>query len=117
MIEIERTLGNSPQHQTRFQQAYDALTTHFKGKIPVIYFTWSLETVLYSEPGFYHYCSSGYNLQRNQNKQSFLTHTHIKGAPFTFEDGKTMASQEEAMEYSLCIRYSPLNTGYRFNPY
>ena len=34
-----------------------------------------------------------------------------------FEDGKTIVSQEEALEWAMCNRFSPLNNGLRINPF
>ena len=85
-----------------------------------------IESVLFDEPGIYLYQTSGQNLQGN--KQSAFTHSVIKvtythnikllqGYPFTFEDGKTIVSQEEALEWTMCNKFSPLNNGFRINPY
>jgi len=92
-----------------------ALEAHFIGKQISAYI--SLESILYSDlrPPFT-FSASGYNLQGLQ-KASFITGSLIKGAPFTLEDGKTQVSQEEALAYALATRFSPLNNGFRFNPY
>jgi hypothetical protein len=58
---------------------------------------------------------NGICLQGRQ--KSALTGKLIKGNAFQLEDGKTCMSQEEAFEWSMCIKYTFLNNGFRMNPY
>lgn len=53
--------------------------------------TYYLESVLFSEAGCYKYQASGYNFQ-GSTKRSIFSQTLIRGAPFTFEDGKSLVS-------------------------
>lgn len=34
-----------------------------------------------------------------------------------FEDGKTISGLGEAIEWAMCNRFSPLNNGFRVNPF
>eukprot|EP00347_Sterkiella_histriomuscorum_P001098 403373336 len=95
--------GDKKQEQ-QYQLLLQGILTHQKQK-----------SVLFDEPGIYKYQASGQNLQGS--KLSHFTNSIIKGYPFTFEDGKTIVSYEEALEWAVCNRFSPLNNGFRINPY
>ena len=70
---------------------------------------------LFSEPGIYLNMASGGALQGKV--MSAFTKTMIKGQVFQLEDGKTYVSQEEAVEWAICNRFSFLGNGYRSNPF
>lgn len=73
------------------------------------------ETHLFAEPGIYLSMMNGVALQGF--KPSNFTREMIKGQAFMLEDEQTFISQEEALDWSMCNRYSPLNRGYRMSPY
>lgn len=70
---------------------------------------------LLNESGIYLHMIGGFNIQGL--KQSHFTSQLIRGHQYTFEDGKTIVSQEEVLEYALCNRFSPLLNGFRINPF
>ena len=70
-----------------------------------------LETHLFAEPGIYMSMMNGVALQGF--KPSHFTHEMIKGQAFTLEDEKSYISQEEALDWSTCNRFSPLGRGFR----
>jgi len=57
----------------------------------------------------------GANLQGG--KTSHITHAMIRGAHYVLEDGKTFLSQEEAIEWAMVNRFSPLHNGFRLNTF
>jgi hypothetical protein len=67
--------------------------------------------------GALRFSASGYNLTATSQRRSVFTQGLIRGQPLTLEDGKTACSQEEALAYAMCCRWSPLGNGLRFNPY
>ena len=75
----------------------------------------SLETHLFAEPGIYMSMINGVALQGFQ--ASNFTHEMIKGQAFALEDKATFISQEEALDWAMCSRFSPLGRGFVMSPY
>ena len=114
LTNIEVTFSNDKQKSQRYAQILKGLIMYMKKgkKAKKVSF---LESKLFSEPGIYLHMTGGFNIQGQ--KVSQFTQNVIKGQPYTFEDGKTIVSQEEALEYALCNRFSPLANGFRINPF
>lgn len=70
---------------------------------------------LFAEPGFYSYVAPTMHLKGDS--VSAFSEAVIKGQSFQLEDGKTKITSEEACEWALCSRFSPLGNGYRVNPW
>lgn len=74
-----------------------------------------IESHLFAEPGIYMSMLNGVALQGF--KASSFAHVMIKGPAFTLEDEQTYISQEEALDWATCSRFSPLGRGFRMTPY
>lgn len=92
------------EQKKKYLNLIQALGTHMKQN-----------STLFDEAGIYLHMMVGFNLQGH--KISNFSHSLIKGHPYTFEDGKTIVSQEEALEWALCDKFSPLMNGFRINPF
>jgi hypothetical protein len=58
---------------------------------------------------------NGTALQGKQ--QSAMSGALIRGQLYQLEDGKTFISQEEAIEWAFCCKFTFLGNGYRMAPF
>ena len=79
-----------------------------------------LESHIFKQPGRYTCFLSGSHLPVNHLKKgvknSMFTMDVIRGTPFMLEDGQSCLAHEEALEWAMVNRFSPLQTGNRINP-
>ena len=75
---------------------------------------------IFTHPGRYTCFLSGSHLPVNHLKKgvknSMFTLDVIRGTPFMLEDGQSCLAHEEALEWAMVNRFSPLQTGNRINP-
>ena len=71
---------------------------------------------IFDEPGIYiHLIQNTPSIK--SGKKSLFTRQPVKSQLYTLEDGKTCCSMEEALEWALVNKMSPLRKGQRLIPF
>jgi len=93
----------------------DSYKQHYLLMVEALKEIMAKKSALFPTPGIYLNMVIGSNLQGG--KQSLFTKLPIRGSAFVLEDGKSALSQEEAIEWCMCMRFSPLKNGYRMSAF